>query len=291
MKTKNVNITTPSGEWYLHQVPLVLLKHRVVKTDPTYKFVINADIYVRSNVAVRQPTGSSQQYYDLLNILAPQDSSITGSQWLNFINSQYDILFVLGENYNSEIFPEISFDNLEDRDLFDTMYLSLNEATLSDGISSYIDFSISISKGFINNKLGLNIDRVQPWIMEKLSFNLLTNIVEKSGQVADYKIKPSSRNALSLSNDDILLIETLTQYNSPLVPRNDDGISYIWNYLNSFALLNSPTTKGNLFNFAFDKFSIVSISNKDFSLDVDSNNYPMNIKTNNIINENIITIL
>ena len=134
------NIKTQSDEWVKITIPCVVIKHRVVKTDPTYKFVINANVYVRSNVAVK--SDNTSYYYDLLNILAPSNGVITGPQWLNLLENKYNISLTEGDAFHSSIFPDLGFESTEDRDLFDTLYDNLSSSQYSDGLNIFLDFSL-----------------------------------------------------------------------------------------------------------------------------------------------------
>lgn len=278
MNIKNKNLKTNSGKWMVQKIPCVILKHKILRTDPSYKFVINADIYVKSNVAVRND--NEVYYYDLLNILAKSTNSvITGSQWLSLLEEKYNISLTQGENYNSNIFPDLSFDDIEDRDLFDRLYVELSPTQYSDGLNVFIDFSIQSSGGFVRNKLGLSTDLIRPEFLNALSFNLLSSITEKKPN-GDFKIKNNFKTALELNNTEIEYIESLVSYTSTLCPKNNDNVPYFWHYLNQSSQL-SLSGKQYLFGFILDKIILTSISNNDFSMDVDENNRPMNVIVKN----------
>lgn len=66
------NFSVVSDRFYLQKFPITLIKHRTLKTDPVYKFVINANVYFKSNVPIKQDDNYNR-YYDILNILAPSD--------------------------------------------------------------------------------------------------------------------------------------------------------------------------------------------------------------------------
>lgn len=274
------NLKLISGEWSLERIPCSIIKHRVLKTDPTYKFVINADVYVRSNVAVRNNSGS--YYYDLLNILALTETVVTGEQWFELIVSQYNIPLVSGDNYFSINFPEIGFTKIEDRDLYDEIYNSLFDSTSSDGLNVYVDFTIQTSKGFVKNKLGLNIENIQSYLLDSLSFNLLKAITSKDSPASDFKVKESYKTALNLSSSDIEFIEALLKFNTTNMPKvANSNTSIFWDYLNKFSTLSGFFIKQNLFGFYLENTQIVNIDNKDFNLDTDNNNYPMNVAIKN----------
>jgi hypothetical protein len=277
MNTKNTNIKLTSGEWHKTRIPCMILKHRVLKTDPTYKFVINADIYVKSNVAVRNNNGS--YYYDLLNILAPSSTSvITGDQWLDFLESKYNITLEQGNNYHSSVFPELSFESASDRDLLDQLYNTLSDTMYSDGLNVFVDFTLQTSGGFIRNKLNIDTNRVKSWIVDDLSLNLLSSITTKDSNY-NFKIKNNYKNDLELSTEEVFLIESLLKFNSNLMPNN--GLApYVWDFVNQLPAL-SLTAKQYLFGFSLDKVGITNILNSDFNLSVDSNNKPLTVITKN----------
>jgi hypothetical protein len=277
MNTKNTNIKLTSGEWHKTRIPCMILKHRVLKTDPTYKFVVNADVYVKSNVAVRNNNGS--YYYDLLNILAPSSTSvITGDQWLDFLESKYNITLEQGNNYHSSVFPELSFESVSDRDLLDQLYNTLSDTMYSDGLNVFVDFTLQTSGGFIRNKLNIDTNRIKPWIVDDLSLNLLSSITTKDSNY-NFKIKNNYKNDLELSTEEVLVIESLLKFNSNLMPNN--GLSpYVWDFVNQLPTL-SITAKQYLFGFSIDKVAITNILNSDFNLSVDSNNKPLTVITKN----------
>lgn len=279
MNKKYNNISLVSGEWKKIRIPCVIFKHRILKSDPTYKFVVNADIYVKSNVAIRNNENS--YYYDLLNILAPSSgSTITGTQWLDLLESKYNISLTQGDGYHSSIFPELSFESLADRDLLDILYGSLSSSLYSDGLNVFVDFTLETSGGFVRNKLGIDTNTIKPWLLNDLSFNLLSTILHKP-LGSNFRVKDNYQTALELSNNEIIFIEQLTAYQPTLMPKDSDNISYVWNYVNQFSQSLSLSAKQYLFGFFLDKVSITNILNSDFSLNVDSYNRPINVETKN----------
>jgi hypothetical protein len=277
MNIKYRNIKTVSEEWTKVSVPCVVIKHRVLKTDPTYKFVINANIYMRSNVAIKSNNGS--KYYDLLNILAPSSGVITGSQWLNLLQDNYNITLSDGHNYISSIFPNFGFETVEDRDLFDTLYTNLSDSQFSDGLNLLIDFSLQSSGGFVRNKMDIDTSTIDSNLLNDLSLNLLSKITTKESN-NNLRINPSYKISLNLSSAEIRYIEFLLNYTNTLMPKNEDGVPYIWNYVNQLSTL-PLSGKQHLFGFLFNKISITNITNNDFNLSVDKNNFPLNVTVKN----------
>lgn len=276
MNKKHNNIALSSGEWHKVRIPCVVLKHRVLKTDPTYKFVVNADIYVKSNVAVRN--NNNTYYYDLLNILAPSSNSvITGIQWLDLLESKYNISLVQGGTYHSSIFPELSFVSAEDRDLLDRLYDNLSGSLYSDGLNVFVDFTLQTSGGFVRNKLGIDTNNVKPWLLNDLSFNLLSTIVDNPTGF-NFRVKNNYKTALELSNLEVMLVEQLIGYQPTSMPKDENGTPYVWNYTNQFTQSLSLAAKQYLFGFFLDKVSITNILNNDFNLSVDVYNRPINVE-------------
>ena len=277
MNKKYNNIVLSSGDWHVVSIPCMVFKHRVLKSDPTYKFVINADIHIKSNVTVRN--NNDTYYYDLLNMLAPTSNAVvTGLQFLDLLESKYNIVLIQGGTHNSAVFPELSFISVEDRDLLDTLYDNLSGFLYNDGLNSFIDFTLHTSGGFVRNKLGIDTNNIRPFLLNNLSFNLLSKITEKlSGN--NFKVKNNYITALELSSFEVTLIEKLAAYNPTSMPKDEDGVPYIWKYINSFTQSLSLTAKQYLFGFFLENISITDILNKDFHLNVDANNYPINVVT------------
>ena len=277
MNKKYNNIVLSSGDCQVVSIPCMVFKHRVLKSDPTYKFVINADIHIKSNVTVRN--NNDTYYYDLLNMLAPTSNAVvTGLQFLDLLESKYNIVLIQGGTHNSAVFPELSFISVEDRDLLDTLYDNLSGFLYNDGLNSFIDFTLHTSGGFVRNKLGIDTNNIRPFLLNNLSFNLLSKITEKlSGN--NFKVKNNYITALELSSFEVTLIEKLAAYNPTSMPKDEDGVPYIWKYINSFTQSLSLTAKQYLFGFFLENISITDILNKDFHLNVDANNYPINVVT------------
>ena len=281
---KTIKLKLSSGEWHNQKIATTILKHRVLKTDPTYKFIINADIYIRSNVPVKETPNQDSYYYDLLNILSSQQPIISGKQWVDFLDSKYDISLALGDNYPSAIFPELYFDTIEDRDLLDNIYPTLSESVGPDGLNVLFDFTLQVSGGFIRNKLNMDTNSIRSWLINDLSFNLLSLMMTKESANSSFKVKDSYKNSLELTSVEVSYLEDLFKFNNDLMPTNSNGVSYFWDVLNRAASA-SLASKQYLFGFVFDKAVITNILNKDFSIDVNSNNRPLNvISKNNIYN-------
>jgi hypothetical protein len=211
--------------------------------------------------------------------LAPSSTSvITGDQWLDFLESKYNITLEQGNNYHSSVFPELSFESVSDRDLLDQLYNTLSDTMYSDGLNVFVDFTLQTSGGFIRNKLNIDTNRIKPWIVDDLSLNLLSSITTKDSNY-NFKIKNNYKNDLELSTEEVLVIESLLKFNSNLMPNN--GLSpYVWDFVNQLPTL-SITAKQYLFGFSIDKVAITNILNSDFNLSVDSNNKPLTVITKN----------
>lgn len=266
-----------SNDWYHKKIPSIVLKHRTTKTDPTYKFVINSDIYIRSSVPVKVDSTNNTYYYDLLNILAPSPNIVTGSQWLDFLNTKYNVSLNIGDNYPSANFPELIFENIEDRDLLDQIYETLIDSMRPDGLAVLFDFTLQVSGGFIRNKLDIDTNALKPWLINDLSFNLLALIMSKDSINSGFKVKNSYKDSLKLTDVEVFYLESLFKFNSDILPKNDNDTLYLWDLLNRSSGA-SLASKQFLFGFVFEGINLTNVINKDFSMGVDSNNRPFNVK-------------
>lgn len=274
------NFSVVSDRFYLQKFPITLIKHRTLKTDPVYKFVINANVYFKSNVPVKQDNDYNK-YYDFLNILSPSDKLLNGLQWLTFIQDKYDIVLSTGTNYFSDYFNELGFSNIPDRNLFDEIYTTIQAVTSSnDGINIFLDFSLQLSGGFVRNKLGLDTLNIKSWLLDNLSFNFLSLIMDKDGNEADYKIISAYKERFDLNDDEVFLLESLLKYNSQLMPvkiyNENISMNYFWDLLNSYSS-SSLSGKQNLFGFMLNNIQLTNIKNKDFNINVSSQNTVSNL--------------
>ena len=274
------NFSVVSDRFYLQKFPITLIKHRTLKTDPVYKFVINANVYFKSNVPIKQDDNYNR-YYDILNILAPSDKLLNGLQWLTFIQDKYDIVLATGTEYFSNYFNELGFSNIPDRNLFDEIYTTIQAVTSSnDGVNIFLDFSLQLSGGFVRNKLGIDTSTVKSWLLDNLSFNFLSLIMDKEQADSDYKVISGYKDRFDLNSDEVLLLESLLKYNSPLMPvktySENISMNYFWDLLNSYSV-SSLSGKQNLFGFMLNNVQLTNIRNKHFDISVSQNNLPLNI--------------
>lgn len=283
------NFSIVSDKFYLQMIPVRLIKHRTLKTDPTYKFVINANVYLRCNVPIKQ-NDNYERYYDMLNILSLNNKVLNGLQWLELIQEKYDILLSTGVQHFSEYFNELGFSNIQDRNLFDEIYKTIQGLSSdNDGINALLDFSLQLSGGFIRNKLAIDTSDIKNWILDNLSLNFVSLIMTKQGPTGDFKVLPEYKTRFDLNDNEVLLLESLFKYNSNLMPiksyPKNISMNYFWDLLNVYSG-SSLSVKQTLFGFLLGGVQITNIKNKHFDVSVSSKNTLSNIKSNLKINNN-----
>jgi len=268
----NESIKLQSGEWYKKTVPLAIIKHRVVKTDPIYKFIINGNIYIRSDINLKKSLFDNEYFYSLNDITSVNKNTLlTGDQWLQTLQKVYRLNFDLGNAHASSFFPEIVFGSLASKNIFDTMVSNLRPKLASDGTKVLTDFTIQISKGFVQNKLGLETSNIKPFLLNDLSFNLLNTIRTNDTK---YKVKPAYISTLDLSLNETHLLESLFSPDSQYLPKNKDGNNILSYYVN---LANQTQAIKEIgFGLIVDDVQLSSVDNKDFSISFDKNNQVLN---------------
>lgn len=273
-----MNIKLSPNKWITKVIPLLLIKHRLLVTDPTYKFSINAVIHGRSNIGIRRDSDDND-YYDIPNMSVPQDTAISPEHWLTYINQNFNLNLILGDEFQSTVFPELFFVSEIARETFDTVYNTIQNdfSFSSEGINLIVDFNIKLSGGFIRNKLGINTDNVKNWILDGISFSILKLIMEQDS-LSNFKIKDNYKLVYDLNKDDIEIIESLFYKYSSLYPKLED-LNIFWYYLDRYVGLSSPESRSSLFNFQFNGAIVKEVNTKDVSFALNSYNRPMYIQT------------
>jgi hypothetical protein len=273
-----MNIKLIPNQWSTKVIPLTIIKHRLLPTDPTYKFVINGLIHGRSNLRIRRDS-ENNDYYDIDNMSVPQQAVISPIQWLEYINNNFNLELQQGENFQSQQLPELGFELEEHADLFDIIYENIKFApeTVSDGVNFIIDFGIKLSGGFIRNKLFIDTDEVKNWILDNLSFAILKMIMEKDSLTENYKIKSFYKEIYQLNKNDIELIESIFVKNSELYPLSSNDTNIFWEYLEGY--VQETYSRSSLFGFNFSGAVVTEVSTKEVSFVIDQYNRPMYIQT------------
>lgn len=280
-----MNIKLIPNQWTKKIIPLTVIKHRLLQTDPLYKFVINSVINARSNIAVRRDS-EDNDYYDMLNMSILQDTLLSAKHWLDYINNNYNLSLEIvstgSEQFQSSNFLELIFATENERDTFDTVYniLKNNENFNSEGLNILIDFSLKVSGGFIRNKLALDTDLIKNWILNDLNFSTLQIMMVKEEGSENFKIKNSYKQLYNLNRIDIEYVETLFQKNNTLFPLDSNNNNIFWSYLDSYLQTNSIIQKEALFNFKFDGVVISEVNTRSLSFALNQYNRPMSISTN-----------
>jgi len=239
-----------SDSSYTLQAPVRVIKHRLVKTDPTYKFLIKAQVTVNPIAAVRV-NSNNEEYYDLRNVVAPRTAqSLT--YWINTVSDLIGVPLSLGGDYVSSALPPLFFQNEVERDLFDDIYNSLVESNPQEGVSKFIDFAIFPSRGFVANKLALNNIRDE-FFTQGISLNILSLISSKTSNLSNFTIEQKYIDLYEYNTDERYLLSEMFKYNSSLFPQykysNQLSVNYFWDILNRYSSLS---TGGRLSLFGFD---------------------------------------
>lgn len=280
----NANIKTISGQWNIKTFPLIIIKHRLLKTDPTYKFVINANLHFKTDISLRR-SPSNDFYYSIHEFSSVnRNTKIIPDQWIDALKYGYRLNFNFGSNYASDIFPTLGFATLNDKNIFDSVVSELLPNALSDGTKVFLDFTVNISKGFVKNKLGLDITKIKPLLLDNVSFNLLNAIRIKDDP--RFKVEQAFIDSLQLTSDEIYLLDNLFSRNSTVMPTSSDDTNILYNYL--IKADNPINIQQSVFGFYFNNIKLISVDNKDFSLVLNSDNKPLNktIYSNTISVEN-----
>ena len=274
-----MNIKLLPNEWVTKLIPISVIKHRLLVTDPTYKFVINGVINARANIGIRRDSDDND-YYDILNMSVIQDAVVSPQHWIDYISNTFNISFNLGNDFQSEVLPELFFEDVESKNIFDSIYNTIqnNMALGSDGINIVLDFNIKLSGGFVRNKLGIDTDNVKNWILDGLNFSVLKVMMVKDSETENFKIKDNFKEIYDLSKYDIELIESVFVKRNSLYP-SDDDINIFWSYLDKYMELNSLEAKQNLFGFQFNGTVVSEINTKNVSFALNQYNRPMYIQT------------
>lgn len=274
-----MNIKLIPNEWVTKTVPLSLIKHRVLVTDPTYKFTINALIHGRSNIAIRRDS-EDNDYYDITNMSVLQDTAVSAIHWLTYINKNFNLNLSLGDEFQSVRLPELFFVSEDSRNIFDAIYSIVqdNRGAHSEGVNILIDFNIKLSGGFIRNKLGIDTDNIKNWILNGISFSVLKLIMEKDDLTDNFKVKDIYKTVYDLGKNDIELLESVFNKNANIYPQNNE-YNIFWYYLNQYYTLTSLEAKKSLFGFQFNGAIVTEVHTKDVSFALNSYNRPMYIQT------------
>lgn len=274
-----MNIKLLPNEWVTKLIPISIIKHRLLVTDPTYKFVINGVINARANIGIRRDSDDND-YYDILNMSVIQDAVVSPQHWIDYISNTFNISFNLGNDFQSEVLPELFFEDVESKNIFDSIYNTIqnNMALGSDGINIVLDFNIKLSGGFVRNKLGIDTDNIKNWILDGLNFSVLKAMMVKDSETENFKIKDNFKEIYDLSKYDIELIESVFVKRNSLYP-SDDDINIFWSYLDKYMELNSLEAKQNLFGFQFNGTVVSEINTKNVSFALNQYNRPMYIQT------------
>jgi hypothetical protein len=283
-----MNIKLKPNEWVKKNIPISVFHHRLLQTDPTYKFIIYATIHAKANLNFRRDSNDND-YYDILNMSVPQDVLATPNHWLNHINNEYGTNLELGDVAQSSIFPELVFTNEESASVFDSIYeviapsttsASASRESLSYGINTVLDFSIKISGGFIRNKILIDTKNIKKWLLDEISFSLLKTIMVKNDD-ENFKIKPIYIEIYKLEKQDIEFLESIFNKTNSLYPLNENGENIFWSYLDRYMSLTTLSQKENLFGFTFQGSLVSQISTKNLSLTLNQYNRPLSITTQN----------
>lgn len=274
-----MNIKLSPNSWTSKKIPLTLIKHRLLPSDPTYKFIFYGVIHARSNIAIRRDS-EDNNYYDIDNMSVLSDRIVTGSQWLAYINKTFNLFIVPGESYQSEVFPELFFVLESEKELFDDLYNSLKDQNilLSEGVNVLIDFSIKLPGGFIRNKLGVDTDNIENWILSDISFSIL-KLMMRLDENENFKIKEEFKSVYNLNKQDIEIIESAFTKYSNIYPIDENNINILWQHLYRYISLDTLAEKSSLFNFNYGPAIVSEINTKDVSLVLNSKNRPMYIQT------------
>lgn len=274
-----MNIKLIPNQWVTKNIPISVIKHRLLTTDPTYKFTINALVHGRSNIGIRRDSANND-YYDIANMSIVQNTPISPAQWLSYINLNWNLNLSLGSNYQSSKLPELFFDSEEMRNVFDYIYDNLQNSIgfSAEGINILVDFTVKLSGGFIRNKLALDTDKIKNWIIDGLSFSALKMIMIKD-EIGNFKVKSHFKNLYDLSKEDIELLESVCDKNNNLYPKNNNNQNIFWYYLNEYMNMNTLEAKEILFGFRFKGAVISEVHTKDVSFALDKYNNPIYIQT------------
>lgn len=272
-----MNIKLIPNEWTTKRIPITVIQHRLLQTDPIYKFVFNAVVHVRSNISQRRDSNNNN-YYDLLNMSVSQDTAISPYHWLDYINNAFNLNIQVGSSVQSSVFPELVFDSVDDKNLFDGIYemIKNDQAFVSEGVNVLLDFDLRLSGGFIRNKLNIDTNEIKNWILDGISFSLLKIIMEKNS-VQNFQVKEIYKLIYNLNKYDIELLETIFKKINPTLPSENNNI--FWNYLDKYKLLDLLSSKQALFNFKFGGVILSEVNSKEVSFSLDQYNRPKSIIT------------
>lgn len=276
-----MNIKLIPNTWITKSIPISVIQHRLLVTDPAYKFVLYALIHGRANIAVRQDSDGND-YYDIANMSITQDAATSPEHWLSYINNNYNLNLTTGLNFQSLLLPELIFDLEEDRDTFDLIYSTLindQENTSSEGVNIVVDFGIKLSGGFIRNKLGFDTKEIKNWILDGLNFSLLKTILYQEIGTENYKIHDIYKDIYSFTKNEIELIESLGSKNNNLYPKDSNNNNIFWYYIDRYTASNSLDSKESLFGFKLDGVLISEVSSRNISFALNQYNRPMFIQT------------
>lgn len=275
------NIKVQSNTTHIVETPVRVVKHRVVKTDPTYKFVIKSKIHVTPTAALRV-NGKFEKYHDLQNISAPRASK-NFAGWISAVENVLGISLTLGGDYPSNYLQPLFFVEEADRDLFDAIYLDIKNTEFSEGVSNYVDFSLYPSRGFVRNKLALNNVR-ESFFTEGLSLNVLSIISSKPSSLSNFSIESKFIDLYDYNADERFLLSELFKYNSTTMPKYEYNpslsVNYFWDLLNRYQALSSAG-RLSLFGFSVDFLQADSIYNAQNFISYNTNNLPNEGKEQN----------
>jgi hypothetical protein len=272
-----MKIKLQPNKWSNKQIPLLVIHHRLLNTDPTYKFIIYANINGRSNITVRRDS-SDNDYYDLMNMSVAQDTVISGAHWLEYIRQNFSLSLELGSVAQSQRLPELVFQDFASRDVFDTIFDTVNGNLIlqSEGVNVLVDFGIKISGGFIRNKLFLDTNNIKKWLLNNINFSLLKNILENDGD--NFVVKDIYKEIYSLSKEDIELLELLGNKNTKIFPQKNN-INIFWDYISKYNQATNIETKEAIFNFKATGVLLQTVNTKNISYALDQYNRPIAIST------------
>lgn len=274
-------IKVQSSSTHIVEVPVKVIKHRLVKTDPTYKFNIKGKIHITPTAALRV-NNKFEEYHDLQNISAPRDSR-NFAAWINEVENVLGISLTLGGDYPSSYLEPLFFVEEADRDLFDAIYLDMENTQFSEGVSKYVDFCLYPSRGFVRNKLGLDNIR-ESFFTEGLSLNILSIISSKPSSLSNFSIESKFIDLYGYNADERFLLSELFKYNSTYMPKYEYNsslsVNYFWDILNRYQALTSDG-RLSLFGFAVDFLQTDSIYNSQNFVSYNTDNLPNEGKEQN----------
>lgn len=267
-----------SDSSYVIESAVRVIKHRLIKTDPTYKFLIKAQVTINPVAAVRV-NASNKEYFDLKNIVAARTAqSIT--YWTDKVSTLLGVPLSLGGDYPSDLLQPLFFQTETERDLFDNIYASLVESNPQEGISQYIDFSIFPSRGFVKNKLALTNIR-EDFFTKGISLNILSLIASKPSNLSSFTIEQKYVDLYEYNADERFLLSELLKYNSSLLPlykySDQLSVNYFWDILNRYSSLTSQG-RLNLFGFNVDWLQTDQVEINKEKISYNRNNLPYNTK-------------